>query len=105
MNPKLLNLIGMARRAGCLEIGFEAAAEAIRKNKASLVLIASDTAARTEKELRFHCKDKKIEVLRLVFTKFELSNAIGAQAGAVAICDKGFEKRAKELLSQGGNNL
>ena len=62
MNDKLLGLLGIARRSGNLKIGFEACDEAIKNGKAKLVLVASDTAARTEKELRFSAKEKPINL-------------------------------------------
>ena len=103
MNDKLLGLLGIARRSGNLKIGFEACDEAIKNGKAKLVLVASDTAARTEKELRFSAKEKSIDIIRIDADKFTLSSAIGMSAGVVATCEEGFSKRATELINQGGN--
>lgn len=103
MNDKLLGLLGIARRSGNLKIGFEECNEAIKAGKAKLVLVASDTAARTEKELVFSARQKPTEIIRADFDKFRLSSAIGTSAGVVATCDQGFAKRATELINQGGN--
>ena len=72
MNDKLLGLLGIARRSGNLKIGFEACDEAIKNGKAKLVLVASDTAARTEKELRFSAKEKPIDIIRIDADKFKM---------------------------------
>ena len=99
MNNKLLSLLGMCRRAGKLTIGYEKTKELFPKNKVYLVLVAADTAARTEKELRFHA-NSNLPVIRLEATKEHLSHAIGVSAGVVGITDEGFAKQV-ELL----NNL
>lgn len=104
MNDKLLSLLGMCRRAGKLAPGFEKAAEAIEKHKAALILIASDTAPRTEKEIRFK-SDNSVTVIRLTVNRETLSHAIGTSAGTVAVTDEGFATQAKLLIHQGGTTL
>ena len=103
MNDKLLGLLGIARRGSNLAIGFEMCSEAVEKNRAKLIIVASDTAQRTEKELKFKTNGKDIEAVRISADKYSLSRAIGTSAGAVALCDEGFAKRASELINQGGN--
>ena len=96
MNDKLCGLFGMARRAGALSLGTEAAAEAVKKKKAFAVFLASDIVARTEKEFRFLCKED-IPVCRLTYSGDEISAAVGKRTGIIAVCDKGFAKRALQL--------
>jgi len=97
MNDQLLSLLGLCRRAGRLTIGFEKTADAIKSGKAVAVLVAADTAARTEKEARFLAGDR-LPVVRLTQTSGQLSQAIGASAKAVAITDEGFAKQALLLI-------
>lgn len=104
MNDKLLSLLGMCRRAGKMEIGFAKTAEAIEKGKACLVIVAADTAARTEKEVRFKGKDR-IPVARISHSAEILSHAIGVQAGTIALTDEGFAKQALFLIDNGGMNI
>ncbi len=101
MNNKLLSLLGMCRKAGKLTVGYEKTVELVKKQKLFLVLVAADTAPRTEKELRFH-GNSTLPVVRLAETKEELSRAIGTAAGVVGITQEGFAKQAKLLISQGG---
>lgn len=103
MNDPLLSLLGMSRRAGKLVIGAQHATEALAKGKARLILVSSDAAPRTEKELRFHSKDT-VPVLRLTQTREQISQAIGTNAGTVAMTDDGMAARAV-LLINGGNSL
>lgn len=103
MDDKLLGLLGIARKGGKLMIGFEMCSEAIEKSRAKLIIVASDTAKRTEKELRFKAGERPVEIIRISADKFNLSRAIGTSAGVIAVCDEGFAKRASELINQGGN--
>ena len=103
MNNKLLSLLGMCRKAGQLTVGYEKTAELIKKHKVFLVLVAADTAPRTEKELRFHA-NSHLPVIRIKENKEELTNAIGTAAGVVGITNEGFANQAI-LLSQGGTIL
>jgi ribosomal protein L7Ae-like RNA K-turn-binding protein len=104
MNDKLLSMLGMCRRAGKLVIGFDKTAECVKAHKAHLILVASDTAPRTEKEARFVAKES-VAVIRLTVSKDELSHAIGTSAGVVAITDAGFASKAQMLIHEGGTKI
>ena len=52
---KFLSLLGMARRAGRLSLGHDAAEEAIVKNKAKLCLCCADASARLQREMQHNC--------------------------------------------------
>lgn len=97
MNNKLLSLLGMCRKAGRMTVGYQKTVELFAKKKILLVLVAADTAQRTEKELRFHA-DSTLPVIRLEQTKEQLSAAIGVSAGVVGITDEGFANQAKLLI-------
>lgn len=87
---KLHGLLGMARRAGRLAIGFDAAVAALKDGKSTTVLIASDGSPKTAKECRFHAGDDAVVYLPLSKTAF--AAAIGAHkpVAVAAVCDDGF---------------
>ncbi len=101
MNDKLMSLLGLCRRAGQLTLGFDKTAEAAKKGRVAAVLVAADTAARTEKELRFLAKER-FPVVRLTHTSAQLSQAIGASAKAVGITHTDFANQALLLTQNGG---
>ncbi len=94
-----LGLLGMARRAGKLQSGFERCETAIKSGKAALIVTCSDLSAKTKKELSFLGSRHSVAVIDADFTATELSDAIGVKAGTAAVCDQGFAKRLKDLLS------
>lgn len=92
MNDRLTGLLGMARRAGHLTAGFDAAKDLLTAGRAQLVLLASDISQKTEKELRFAAGAASPPVLFAGLTKEEIGHAIGANrpVGVIAIDDRGF---------------
>ena len=90
---KLLSLLGLARRAGKIEPGFDAAVSAARGHKAALLLAARDIS----KNLRYEGDRAGVPTLRGDFGMEELGRACGMRAGVLAITDKGFAKAVKEL--------
>ncbi len=105
MTDKLLSLLGLARRAGRLACGHDAAVEAIVKNRAALCLCSADASERLERELRHACtfEHKHIPFVRLSVPMAALSQAIGTKAAVVAVNDAGFAARLLSLLNEGTN--
>lgn len=104
---KLLSLLGMCRRAGRLEIGFEKCEKAIQSKKAKLIVCANDLSKKTQKEIKFSVEKNgnAVPVIVIDYDKIALSNAIGTPAGVTAICDSGFAERTLTLYQTGGNAI
>jgi len=98
MNDPILSAIGLARRAGKLAPGFSAACGSLRRKHSFLIVVASDISAKTEKELRFFSGGT--EVLRVPYTIFDITCAIGTKAGVVSIDDEGLAKKILNLLHE-----
>ena len=82
---KLAGLLGIARRAGKLITGFDAAAASAAAGKAVL-------SEKTAKELRFAAREKQVSLVRMPLSKDETGAACGYQkpVGVLATEDKGF---------------
>ncbi len=99
MKNKALALLGFGTKAGKLSFGFSKATEALQKNKARLVITASDVSPKTKKEITFYAEKKGIEILTLENTEiFELSNAVGHKCGIISVNDEGFAEAIKEEI-------
>lgn len=97
MNNKLLSLLGLARRAGKLEAGYDAAVQAARGHKAKLMAAARDISDKTFKNLRYEAEREGIPAVRVPALMSELSKACGIRAGVAAVTDEGFAKAVLEL--------
>ncbi len=97
MADKLLSLLGLARRAGKIEPGFDAAVSAARSGKACVLIAAVDISEKTVKNLRYEGDRAGIPTLRVKAGMEELGRACGMRAGVLAVTDKGFAKAVRNL--------
>lgn len=87
-----LSLLGLARRSGRLEVGFEAVRRALGTNKVHLLVLAQDLSAGTLGKFKASSAHEGIPVIKPA-SKQELGRALGRrEAGIVAILDEGFSK-------------
>lgn len=95
---KLLNFLGLCRRAGKLVTGNDPVTEEVVGRKAKLVLVSWDISKNTEKKLLTACHRNDVKVLKLPRTTEQLSHAIGKFSAVVAVMDTGFAKKLTELI-------
>lgn len=97
MDEKLLSLLGLARRAGKVSLGFDAAADSIRSGKCRLLLLASDLSERTKRSAMRISENSQVRTIVLDIPMEVLGAAIGKLTGIVAVNDKGFAEKMKTL--------
>lgn len=94
---KLLNLLGLARRAGKLITGEELTVKAIQNNRAKLVFLASNASGNLKKKIMEKARTYNVHVIE-IFSENELSQSIGTDRKVVAVTDDGFAKKMENLL-------
>lgn len=104
MNDRLLNFLGLCRRAGKMKIGCDTVIESVELGNARLILMASDISENTKKKVTAALNSTDCETLN--YTKDELSFSLGKTCAVLAVEDDGFAKKLKELIKiqslQGG---
>lgn len=100
MKDSGLSLLGLARRAGKLEAGFDAAVSAAREKRAALLLAAADVSEKTFKNLRYEGDRAGIPAVRLPFPMEETGRACGVKAGVLAVTDRGFARALLDKTEQ-----
>ena len=99
-NDPVLHLLGLARKAGRLELGEEPVGAACRARQARLVLLAADAAANTCRRAAHFGEAGDVLWLTLPFTKAELGLALGRGSCAMlALTDVGFASSLVQKLS------
>ena len=101
---RFLGLCGLCRRAGRIVLGAPLIFYALReKTPPSLVLLAADASAGSEKKLRTKCEFYRVPLLKTPYTKEVLAHAVGKDAplAAIAVMDAGL---ARELLKSSGKD-
>ena len=102
MKEKVLNLLGLATKAGLLVSGEDIVIDAMRKKKAKIVFLGSDCSENTLDKFKNKCFYYKTE-LNTMFTSEELSHSIGKTRMVLAITDNGFHNAIKKYLGGGEN--
>lgn len=98
---KSLNLLSLARKAGCAELGEEPVGAAARALHAHLILVASDASDHTWRRAKSFAAGTDQQCIRVSYTKDELGMSIGRQELAIAaIVDAGMALAFVEGLGQ-----
>ena len=98
---KLLNLIGLAKKAGKLEVGEEPVGAAARSKHARLILIASDAAENTRRRAKHFGDAGECICLEIPATKEALGKALGRTSCALlALTDIGFAEAIAKKLAE-----
>lgn len=97
----LLSMLGLAKKAGRLEVGEEPVGGAARARDARLIIVASDAAENTLRRVRHFADAGQCLWVKVPATKDELGRAVGRTSCAmVAVTDVGFaEAVAKKLAA------
>ena len=100
MREKILNLLGMMRRANAIIIGEDKAAEAVRAGKAKLLLLSSDASANAGRKAENLVNGRNVQMLHLPFDREELGGALGVGGCSMsAVTDLGFASAWMKLLA------
>ena len=98
---KVLRLLGLATRAGKIAFGTESVIDTIKKNKASLVLVAQDASERTKRNIQRIAEESNVPI-RLYESIETLSKSIGKENKAIiAIKDKNFSNEMLKIIDGG----
>ena len=100
MNDRLLNFLGLCKRAGRLISGADTVAKAAAEHKAILILAADDLSPNSRKEVAYAAEKYGVPLRQLGRSKEELSFALGRHCGIAAITDSGFADKILSLLDE-----
>lgn len=99
-NDPVLHLLGLARKAGRLEIGEEPVGAVCRARQAKLVLLASDAASNTFRRAAHFGQAGNVLWLEVPFSKMDLGLALGrGPCAMLALTDVGFASSIVQKLS------
>ena len=98
---KALNYLGIARKAGSIELGEENVKALIKAGKARLVLLASDASEGVTQRVNGYVYGFHAPVVRLPYDAGELGGALGrARCSAAAIPDLGLAVSLAAALAE-----
>lgn len=84
-------LLGFASKAGKLSYGMNETKVSLEKGKSKLVIVASDVSQKSQKEIKFFCSNKAVNVITLNDISIKaVSDAVGRKCGIISVNDDGF---------------
>ncbi len=96
----ILRLLGIAKKAGKLELGEEPVGAVSRARACSLMLIAQDATENTVRRAAHFAQFGNISRLKVPYTKAELGQAVGRNSLALlAVTDVGLAEAIVQKLS------
>ena len=95
-------MLGLARRAGRLSMGHDAALSAVLDKKATLLIFAADTSERLRREFKTAAEKHGIDIPaeETDLTISEIHYSCGYKAGVIAVNDENFSKKIISLLQE-----
>ena len=97
MKEKILNLLGIAKRAGYIVSGTDSVIMEMRKNRAKIVFVASDSSEKTIDNFKRKCYFYNVEC-NFDFNSEELSHAIGQNRKIICLKDQGIYNAIQKYL-------
>ena len=104
IRQKILNLIGLATKAGKTASGEFMTEKSVKSGKARLVIVSEEASENTRKMFDNMCTYYKVPIFFFA-GKDELGHAMGKEMRAsLAIVDDGFAKAVVKLMNTNGGS-
>ena len=101
MPDRLLGLLGLAKKAGRLELGLETVTAAARSGKAALILCACDAGQSACRNARHAARTAGVPFVRLPQDKAQLGALLGrGSPGILAVTDPGLAGSVRRALAE-----
>lgn len=101
MSERLLNMLGLMRKAGAIAIGEVNTGGACRAGKAKVLLLAADASDNAQSRAAGFTRGRSTVTVRLPFTKENISAHVGVNGCSMAaVTDIGFANAFLKALRQ-----
>ena len=99
MNTRILNMLGIANKAGKLVTGEDSVISGLQKRKVKMVFVSNDASASTVDKFDKKCFFYHVDCITL-FNYEELSSAIGRNRKIVGVTDSGICDAIKKIMEE-----
>ncbi len=97
-NEKFFRMLGLAARMKGISVGEGAVKDAVKSQKAKLVLVSEDASDNTKKKFRNSCEFYSVKILECS-DRYTLGKVIGREfAVVVAVNEKGIAEEMQRCL-------
>jgi ribosomal protein L7Ae-like RNA K-turn-binding protein len=100
VSDKILNMLGMMRRANAIQIGETNTGAIVRGGKAKLLLLAADASDNAKSRAEGFARGRSVLTVVLPYTKDEISASVGLNGCSMAaVTDMGFANALMKALA------
>ena len=97
---KILNMLGLMRRANAIQIGETNTGSAVRAGKGKLLVLAADASDNAKSRAQGFARGRNVTTVSLPYAKEEISAAVGLNGCSMAaVTDMGFANALMKALS------
>lgn len=100
MNDKLKSILGLARKANKLSLGYDPVLEVIEKKIAKLVIFSSDASSKTVDNIKRKAKSNNVYTVNIKYDMNFINSAVGKRCAVISVNDEGFSKKIKSLIEE-----
>ncbi|MBQ7980124.1 MAG: ribosomal L7Ae/L30e/S12e/Gadd45 family protein [Oscillospiraceae bacterium] len=93
-------LLSICRKAGKLCMGMDMVKSACHDGEARGVYVATDLSKKSLKEMMYVCYRDSVKLYSAGMNMQEIADSIGKKTGILAICDAGFNKKARSVTDE-----
>lgn len=93
-------LLSICRRAGKLCMGMDMVKSACHEGEAKGVYVATDLSKKSLKEVMYVCYRDSVKLYSAGMDMQAIADSIGKRTGVLAICDAGFNKKARTVAEE-----
>ena len=98
---KILNMLGLMRRANAIQIGETNTGSAVRAGKGKLLVLAADASDNAKSRAQGFARGRNVTTVSLPYAKEEISAAVGLNGCSMAaVTDMGFANALMKALSE-----
>lgn len=102
-SDRFLSFLGITKKSGNLREGYNKCEEAVKFNKAKLIILSEDTSSNTKDKFNTYCNRYSIDVIE-GYSKEELGRALGREEiNVICVLDVKMSKRLMELWNEKNN--
>ena len=97
MNDKFLSMLGIARKANMVSLGFNPVVDMLKTKKVKLIFIASDVSDKTRKNIKYEADKANVTIIDTPYTMEDFNRAVSKKAAVLSINDSGFKDKFLEI--------
>jgi len=97
---KFLSFLGIVRKSGKINMGFDPCIDSIKNKKAKLLIVTYDLSEKTALKAKRFAEEANVPIITVSFSMDEMCVALGKYIGLITVTDENLASKLNELYIQ-----